>query len=140
MNHDPDFEIDHIAIAVPALETNAPFWKALGFNPDPNPEVVPSQKVKVGMLNFKNKARIELLEPTEESSPVAQFMSKRGPGIHHLCIRVKNIDEILKRLKKSKIRLINETPVPGAHNMRVAFIHPSSTGGVLIELSEKGQS
>jgi methylmalonyl-CoA/ethylmalonyl-CoA epimerase len=134
----PEIEIDHIAIAVPKLGINDGFWKALGFSPDPHPEVVADQKVKVGMLEFKNQARIELLEPTDETSTVAHFLKKRGPGLHHICLRVKNIETVLKNLKASNIRLINETPVNGAHGCKVAFVHPSSTGGVLIELSERG--
>jgi methylmalonyl-CoA/ethylmalonyl-CoA epimerase len=91
----------------------------------------------VAFLDLQNSSRVELLEPTESASTVAKFIDKRGPGIHHICLRVKLIDEVLKNLKNAGIKLINETPVRGAHNCRVAFVHPSSTGGVLIELSEK---
>ncbi|MBK9293358.1 MAG: methylmalonyl-CoA epimerase [Oligoflexia bacterium] len=133
-------EIDHIGIAVESLDTSYPFWKAIGFNEDKNPEVVSDQKVKVGMLALANNANIELLEATQADSPIAKFISKRGPGIHHICLRVKDIHKILNQLKALGIKLINESPVKGAHNCLVAFIHPSSTGGVLVELSQKQNS
>jgi methylmalonyl-CoA/ethylmalonyl-CoA epimerase len=136
----PDIEIDHLGIAVETLEKGYPFWKALGFIEDKNPETVNDQKVKVGMLPLKNQAQIELLEATDEQSPIAKFIQKRGPGIHHMCLRVKNIEKILGELKSKGIRLINETPVKGAHNSLVAFVHPASTGGILVELSQPGGS
>jgi methylmalonyl-CoA epimerase len=131
-------ELDHIGIAVPKHDSNSPFWKVLGWDISKLPtETVEDQKVKVAFLQTKNNARLELLEPTSDDSAVAKFMSKRGPGIHHICLRVKNIDGLLKNLKSAGIKLINETPVIGAHQCRVAFVHPSSTGGILVELSEK---
>lgn len=133
----PTIEIDHIGIAVEGLDKAYPFWKALGFGEDPHPETVESQKVKVGMLPLQNAANIELLEPTQDDSPIAKFMTKRGPGIHHICLRVKNISSVLESLKSKGVRLIDETPKKGAHNCMVAFVHPQSTGGVLVELSEK---
>jgi methylmalonyl-CoA/ethylmalonyl-CoA epimerase len=133
-----DIEIDHIGIAVPSLDAPSyAFWKALGWPDEPSSENVHEQKVKVAMLPLKNAANIELLEPTDPTSTIANFLNKRGPGIHHICLRVKGIDGVLKKLKTAGIKLINETPVNGAHNCRVAFVHPSSTGGVLVELSEK---
>jgi methylmalonyl-CoA/ethylmalonyl-CoA epimerase len=133
-----DIELDHIGIAVPKHDSNAIFWKVLGWDISKMPtEIVADQKVKVAFLETKNNARLELLEPTAQESTVSKFMEKRGPGIHHICLKVKNIDELLKNLKSSGIKLINETPVMGAHNCRVAFVHPSSTGGILVELSQK---
>lgn len=134
----PSIELDHIGVAVKGLAQAYPFWKLLGWTEDPRPETVEEQKVKVGMLPLKNAANVELLEPTGEDSPVSKFIEKRGPGIHHICFRVKGIDGLLKKLKDAGVKLINETPVKGAHGCRVAFVHPSSTGGILIELSEKG--
>ena len=99
-------------------------------------EEVPSELVRTGFLELSNQASLELLEPTTEDSVIKKFLEKRGPGIHHICLRVKNIDDIVANLKKQGIRLINESPKLGAHNCRVIFIHPASTGGVLIELSE----
>ncbi len=133
----PDIEFDHVGIAVAGLDTAYPFWNALGWDKDENPETVKSQKVKVGMLPLKNQGNVELLEPTSDESPIKKFLEKRGPGLHHICFRVKNIDQLLSKLKDQGVKLINETPVSGAHNCRVAFVHPSSTGGVLVELSEK---
>lgn len=140
MANGPDIQIDHIGIAVNTLTDAYPFWKVLGFNEDTNPEVVSDQKVKVAMLPLVNQARVELLEPTSEYSPIAKFTSKRGPGIHHICLRVKNIESLLAKLKSAGVRLINESPVSGAHGCMVAFVHPSSTGGVLVELSQKQEA
>lgn len=132
-----EFELDHLGIAVNSLEEGFKFYQALGFSSMPT-EVVPTEKVKVGFLNLGNHASIELLEGTDPSSPIKKFIEKRGPGIHHICLRVREIDQVAERLKAQGIRLINETPRPGAHGCRVVFIHPASTGGVLLELSEPG--
>ncbi len=130
-----EFELDHIAIAVDTLEEGFKFYKTLGFD-NMETETVESEKVKTGFLKLGNRANIELLEPTSNDSTVAKFLQKRGPGIHHICLRVKDIDAMVKELKKKGVRMINEEPKMGAHNCRVAFIHPGSTGGVLIELSQ----
>ncbi len=129
--------LDHIGIATPSLE-GADFFKILGL-PDQGTEEVPTESVKVGFFQTDNEAMIELLEPTSPESPIAKFMDKRGPGIHHICFRVQGIDELVTVLKDKGVRLINEEPRPGAHNCRVVFIHPKSTGGVLVELSEKAE-
>jgi methylmalonyl-CoA/ethylmalonyl-CoA epimerase len=135
----PQIELDHIGVAVESLG-EASFWRALGWPSESATEVVPDQKVTVQMLPLGNRANIELLEPTGPESTVAKYMAKRGPGIHHICLRVKNIDQVLRSLRDQGIKLINNEPVPGAHGCRVAFVHPSSTGGVLVELSEKAQN
>lgn len=135
MNHNP-FVLDHIGIACESISGGAKFYQALGFN-EMHIEDVPTEKVKVGMYELANQSRIELLEPLSPDSPIAKFLSKHGPGIHHICFRVKGIQRILDQLKSSGVRLIHEKPTPGAHGCMVAFIHPHSTGGVLIELSEK---
>jgi methylmalonyl-CoA/ethylmalonyl-CoA epimerase len=131
-----EFELDHIGIAVESLESGFQFYQALGFT-TLDTEVVESEKVKTGFMKLGNKANLELLEPMSDESPIRKFLDKRGPGIHHICLRVKGIDAMVERLKERGIRMINERPKMGAHNCRVAFIHPASTGGVLIELSEK---
>lgn len=131
-----DFELDHIGIAVENLEQGSEFYRALGFQ-TMDEEVVESEKVKVGFLRLGNRASLELLEPTTEDSVIRKFLEKRGPGIHHICLRVKGLDKLVARLKNAKVRLLNDEPKLGAHNCRVVFIHPASTGGVLIELSEK---
>lgn len=128
-------ELDHIGIATPEISDNN-FFKLLGLS-DNGQEEVPTEKVKVGFYGTANSANIELLEPTDDESPIAKFLQKRGAGIHHICFRVQGIDELVQTLKQKGIQLINEEPRPGAHNCRVVFIHPKSTGGVLVELSEK---
>jgi methylmalonyl-CoA epimerase len=136
-----EFELDHIAIAVNDLDQGFEFYKALGFSSMAR-ETVASEKVETGFLRLQNNANLELLEAMSEDSSVHKFIQKRGPGIHHFCLRVKDIDAVLKHLKSQGVRLINEEPKLGAHNCRVVFIHPASTGGVLIELSQpmSGQS
>jgi methylmalonyl-CoA/ethylmalonyl-CoA epimerase len=129
------FKLDHLGIAVRSLEEGFLFYKALGFSSMPTEEV-PSEKVRVGFLHLYNGASIELLEATSDESPIKKFIDKRGPGIHHVCLRVKAIDKVASRLVEAGIKLINEKPRPGAHGCRVVFVHPASTGGVLLELSE----
>lgn len=126
--------LDHIGIAVSSLE-RAAIYKALGLAID-HVETVDSQKVKTAFLSVGD-ANLELLEPTAPDSPIAKFIEKRGEGIHHICLRVENIEAHLEKLKAEGYRLINESPVPGAHGCRVAFLHPAAGNGVLIELSEK---
>ena len=129
------FELDHLGIAVRSLAEGVKFYRALGFTEMPIEEV-PTEQVRVGFLHLANQASIELLEATSDESPIAKFIAKRGPGIHHVCLRVKGIDEVATKLKSAGVRLINETPRPGAHGASVVFVHPASTGGVLLELSE----
>lgn len=130
------FKLDHIGIAVESLANGKPFYEGLGLG-DMHVEEVPGEKVKVGMFELDNDSRIELLEPTSPDSAVAKFLSSRGPGIHHICLRVSDIRSTLKALKAQGVKLVHEEPVQGAHNCLIAFVHPKSTGGVLIELSEK---
>ena len=126
--------LDHIGIAVRSLEA-ARIYEVLGLAVQ-HTEVVETQKVKTAFLSVGD-SNLELLEPTSPDSPIAKFIEKRGEGIHHICLRVDNIEEHLERLKAEGYRLVNEAPVPGAHGCRVAFLHPSAGNGVLIELSEK---
>jgi methylmalonyl-CoA/ethylmalonyl-CoA epimerase len=129
------FELDHIAVAVENLSLAEPFYTSLGLGPMSR-EKVDSEKVTVGMFELANDARIELLEPFGEESPVGKFLSKRGPGIHHICLKVEDLHATLKELKAKGVQLINSEPHVGAHNRLIAFIHPKATGGVLIELSQ----
>lgn len=131
-----DFELDHIGIAVETLDKGFEFYKALGMS-EMHTEEVSSEKVKVGFLPLANQANLELLQPTADDSPIRKFLEKRGPGIHHICLRVKDIDAVVRQLKAQGVRMINEEPKMGAHHCRIAFVHPASTGGVLIELSQK---
>ena len=87
---------------------------------------------------MENGANLELIEGLGEESPISKFMKSRGPGIHHICLRVQNLDGLVAQLKGKGVRLINEEPKLGAHNCRIVFVHPKSTGGVLVELSEPG--
>jgi methylmalonyl-CoA/ethylmalonyl-CoA epimerase len=127
--------IDHIGIATQQLDEALKFWRdALGLNVV-HVEEVAEQGVRVAMLPL-GEPRIELLEPTGESSPVAKFMARRGAGIHHIAVRVPDIRAALERLKKSGATLIDHEPRKGAGGCLVAFVHPASTGGVLLELVE----
>jgi methylmalonyl-CoA/ethylmalonyl-CoA epimerase len=127
-------KLDHIGIAVKSLES-AKIYEDLGLTID-HVEVVETQKVKTAFLSVGD-SNLELLEPTGPDSTIAKFIEKRGEGIHHICLRVDDIEAHLERLKAKGYRLINEHPVPGAHGCRVAFLHPAAGNGVLIELSEK---
>ncbi len=126
--------LDHIGIAVRSLEA-AKIYQDLGLTVQ-HVETVETQKVKTAFLSVGD-SNLELLEPTSPESPIAKFIEKRGEGIHHICLRVDDIEAHLERLKAQGYRLINEHPVPGAHGCRVAFLHPAAGNGVLIELSEK---
>jgi methylmalonyl-CoA epimerase len=126
-------KIDHIGIAVKSLsEAVKVYEQAIGLKLAGYDEV-DEQGVRIAMLNIGD-SRIELLEPTRADSAIEKFMTKRGEGIHHIAVRVDNIEEALERLKAAGVRLIDETPKRGAHNTRIAFIHPASTHGVLMEL------
>ena len=131
-------KIDHIGIAVKSLtEALKVYETAIGLNVSGFDEV-DEQGVRVAMLTV-GESRIELLEPTSPDSPIEKFMAKRGEGIHHIAVRVDDIEQALERLKASGMRLIDSVPRRGAHNTRIAFIHPSSTHGVLLELVEHGE-
>jgi methylmalonyl-CoA/ethylmalonyl-CoA epimerase len=131
-------KIDHIGIAVKSLtETIKIYEDAIGLKVD-GYDQVDDQGVRVAMLNI-GESRIELLEPTGPDSPIEKFMNKRGEGIHHIAVTVENIQKALERLKASGVRLIDNEPRRGAHNTRIAFIHPSSTHGVLLELVQHGE-
>ena len=126
--------LDHIGIAVRSIEA-AKIYEALGLNID-HVENIATQKVRTAFLSAGD-SNLELLEPVGDDSPIAKFIEKRGEGIHHLCFRVDDIESHLAKLKAEGYRLVNESPVPGAHGCRVAFLHPAAGNGVLIELSEK---
>ena len=127
-------KLDHIGIAVRSLDA-VKIYEALGLEVG-HTEVVETQGVRTAFLSVGD-SNLELLEPTGPESAIAKFLEKRGEGIHHICLRVDDLESHLVRLKAEGYRLINEHPVPGAHGCRVAFLHPSAGNGVLIELSEK---
>ena len=127
-------KINHIAVAVTDIEEALNFWQdGLGLVVD-HVEDVPSQKAVVAFLPV-GESEVELVNPTAEDTGVAKFLAERGGGMHHLCFEVDNIEEMLAQLKSKGVRLINETPqvLPGR---KMAFVHPKSTGGVLVELYE----
>lgn len=129
-------KIDHIGIATRTLKEATAFWQdALGLEID-STEDVGEQGVRIAMLPI-GETHIELLEPLTPESPVGKFLDKRGPGIHHIAIRVDDIRAALGQLKEKGARLIDETPRIGAGGCLVAFIHPSSTNGVLLELVQQ---
>src|SRR5258708_39179584 len=128
-------KLDCTGIAVRWIE-GAMIYRALGLEIE-RVETVESQGVKTALLCVGD-SNPELLEPLSPDSGIARFIEKRGEGIHHICLRVTNIEEHLGKLKAEGFRLINETPVPGAHGCRVAFLHPAAGNGVLIELSDDG--
>ena len=128
--------LDHIGIAVGDLSQALAFYRdALGLDVEP-PEEVPSQRVRAHFVPV-GEATIELLEPTAADSPIARFIEKRGPGVHHVTLRVDDIRDTLARLKARGVRLIDEAPREGAEGALVAFVHPSSTHGVLVELKQR---
>ena len=127
--------IDHIGIATGSIEKSSKFWNMLGFE-DSGDEIVESLGVKIRYLKGEDATRVELLEPLSEDTPVGQFIIKRGVGVQQIAVSVKNIDEMISRLIGNGIRMINEATVEGSDGHRIAFIHPASTGGVLVELVE----
>jgi len=129
--------LDHIGIAVKDLGAALAFYRdALGLEIEP-PEEVASQKVRAHFIPV-GEASLELLEATAPDSPIARYVDKRGPGIHHITLRVDDIHAALARLKDKGIRLIDESPRPGAEGALIAFVHPASTHGVLVELKQVG--
>ncbi|MFI5087083.1 MAG: methylmalonyl-CoA epimerase [Terriglobales bacterium] len=128
------FEIDHLGIAVKSLAQAKTFYQNLGMQVMPE-ETVAQEKVRLAMVPL-GKSRIELLEPLSDDSPIAKFLAKRGEGLHHVSLRVDNLASTVENLKKSGVRLINEQIQVGAGGHLYVFVHPSSAGGVLLELCE----
>ena len=130
-------KINHIGIAVKSLEESIPFYRDQLSMPFAGIEEVAEQKVRVAMLQV-GESKIELLEPTSDDSPVAKFIEKNGPGIHHLAYEVEDLEAAIARLMAEGARMIDEQPRTGAHGSRIAFIHPKSSNGVLTELCQCG--
>lgn len=128
--------IEHIGIAVNKIEEDAPFWKLLLNNSNSVTEEVKGQKVKTEIFDT-GQGKIELLEATSPDSPIAKFIEKRGKGIHHICLQVEDIKLAIEELIEAGVKLIDETPRIGAEGYLIAFVHPKSAGGVLVELAEK---
>ena len=131
--------IDHIAIVVEDIDATLGFWRdALGLELA-HIEDVPEQKSLVAFLPV-GESEIELVRPTTDDSGVAKYLQKRGPGMHHISLEVDDIEGMLAQLKAKGVRLINETPMQGAGGKQIAFIHPESTRGVLVELYQSTTS
>ncbi len=126
-------KINHLGIATNGIDEALKFWEnALGLE-NVHTETVEDQKVRVAMLPI-GESRIELLEATSEDSPITKFLEKRGGGIHHIAVEVEDIESALAKLKSEGMRLIDEKPRIGAEGCLVAFVHPASANGVLLEL------
>lgn len=125
--------IAHIGIAVRALDEMLPFYRDILGLPEVPLDDADGARI-AGLAS--GESLVELLEPEREGSPIAKFIEKRGPGIHHVCFEVDDLDAALARCRDAGLRLIDETPRLGAEGKRIAFLHPSATGGVLIELTE----
>ena len=130
-------KINHIGIAVQSIEDTLPFYRdqlgmaLLGM------EEVAEQRVRVAMLRI-GESKVELLEPTSEDSPVAKFLEKNGPGIHHIAYEVDSIESAIAHLVAAGARMIDQVPRAGAHGTRIAFVHPKSSGGVLTQICQGG--
>ena len=128
--------LDHVGIAVAHLDEALSFYRdALGLDVS-SVEDVESQRVRAHFIPTGGTS-LELLEGTADDSPISRFVAKRGPGLHHITLRVENLDAVLAELASRGVRLIDEAPRPGAEGARVAFIHPASAHGVLVELKEE---
>jgi methylmalonyl-CoA epimerase len=129
-----DFRIDHLGIAVKSLTAAKGIYEKLGMQVSPE-ETVAQEKVKLIMVPV-GESRLELLEATSDDSTIAKFIAKRGEGLHHVCMRVPDLASSVARLKRDGVRLVSEEIKIGAGGHRYVFVHPSSTGGVLLELVE----
>lgn len=127
--------VDHVGIAVPSLDDALPVWESLAGATGTGREVVESQGVEVVFVG-SGAGRVELLAPTRPDSPVARFLERRGQGLHHLCYRVPDIRSALSGMEAQGYQLIDREPRAGAHGHLVAFLHPKTSGGVLVELVE----
>ena len=129
-------KIDHIGIAAKSINQVAPFWSLILGLPIAGRETVEEQKATTAFLPV-GESELEILESTSPEGAIAKFIESRGEGIQHIALRVDNIEEALKELKEKGVRLIDEKPRRGAGGAKIAFIHPKSTNGVLLELSER---
>lgn len=127
--------VNHLGIAVRSIEAHKAFYEQTLGATFEGLEDVPDQKVRVGFF-LVGDVRLELLEPTDPSSPIAGFLEKRGEGLHHVAYTVDSLEERIAELKAGGVRMIDDAPRPGAHHSRIAFLHPKSSLGVLTELCE----
>ena len=131
-------KIDHLGIAVNNLEETIKLYRDVLGLEFAGEEEVAEQKVKVAFFPL-GESSLEFLEPTSEDSPIAKFIAKKGPGLHHIAVGVDDVAKAIEEAKAKGMRMIDETPRYGAHGARIAFIHPKSTPGVLLELCERKQ-
>ena len=131
--------IDHVGIAVNSLQRAVPLYEALLGALPAGIDVVASESVRVAFFGT-GAGRVELLEPTQPESPVARFLSRRGPGLHHVCLQVTDLNAVLERAAQAGATVVPPGVRVGAGGRRVAFLHPGSTGGVLLELAEVDSS
>ena len=129
-----EFSIDHLGIAVKSLSAAKVIYEKLGFSVSEE-EVVEQERVRLVMVPV-GESRLELLEATSDDSPIARFIAKRGEGLHHVCLKVPDLTVAVARLKKDGVRLVSDEIKAGAGGHRYVFVHPSSAGGVLLELVE----
>ena len=127
--------VNHIGIATPSLDDSVELWSKLGFTPSED-NINEDQGVKIRYLKGSGNTRIELLEPLSEETPVGRFINRRGPGVQQIAIDVDDIESMISDLIGIGVRMVSEVPVIGSDGLRIAFVHPSSTGGILIELVE----
>jgi len=128
--------IEHIGLAVNNLDKDAPFWKHVLKISHKGTEAVEDQGVTTDIYDT-GRGKVELLESLGESTAVGKFLKNRGPGMHHVCFEVDDINNAINELKESNIQVLSDNPTTGAEGYKVVFIHPKSTGGVLVELAEK---
>jgi methylmalonyl-CoA epimerase len=128
------YSIDHLGIAVKSLAQAKSIYEKLGLTVSPE-EVVEQEKVRLVMVPV-GESRLELLEPTSDDSTIAKFLAKRGEGLHHVCMKVPNLSAAVEKLKRDGVRLVSDEIKIGAGGHRYVFVHPSSAGGVLLELVE----
>ena len=132
--------LDHIGIACDDLDEGSNFWKLLGLIQGDD-ELVEDQGVTTRFFSTSeddpSSPKIELLEPTSDDTPIGKFLAKRGPGVQQVCFRVENLDQMISLLLQNDIKMVDSIPRKGAHGAMIAFVHPKSTGGVLVELAQK---
>jgi methylmalonyl-CoA/ethylmalonyl-CoA epimerase len=129
--------VDHVGVAVKSLDDAVRLYRdVLGFRLE-GVQALPDRKVKTAFFSSGGETRIELLEPLGIDSPVAKFLEKRGEGIHHIAVKIRGIEAALEKLRDSGVVLVDEKPRPDAEGKKIAFVHPKSTKGVLLELVEK---
>ncbi len=128
-------KINHIAIAVNNIEEAARFYQTVMGLTLSGVEVVTAQKTRVGFFRI-GESNIELVQPAEPDSPLVKFLETKGQGIHHICLEVEDVEAEVKAFLEKGTTMVDQKPRPGAHNTKVAFVHPKSSGGVLIELCE----